>query len=143
MSSHIALEDGRSWWAANWAYDAVVRSIVDALNRQGEKDLAAWLSEQTCLVQGPGLGRIDLRELAPKNRELFRAGARDAFRREMEMGAVGWNDPAFFKGWLDRFGVLLRLIDSVDRHDDPLSFNPHANGLMPVTREKKGPGWNE
>ncbi len=33
MTAFIALGDGRSWWAANWAYDAVIEGIADVLDR--------------------------------------------------------------------------------------------------------------
>ncbi len=108
MTAFIALDDGRSWWAANWAYDAVIEGIADVLDR-AEQELAAWLRQQTCTECGPGLGSVDVRELSPANRRPFRAAAQQAFRAAALAGGLGWHDPSFFPGWLAWFRLLLRM----------------------------------
>src|SRR5688572_7160386 len=108
MSAYIALPDGRSWWAANWAYDAVIRRVADELDRMpAGGELAAWLRGQTCDELGPGLGFVDVRELSPPDRALFREAARRAFRRAILEGAANWHDPTFYPGWLNGFRRLL------------------------------------
>jgi len=37
MSTYIALDDGRSWWAANWAYDSVIEKIATQLDLDQEE----------------------------------------------------------------------------------------------------------
>lgn len=142
MSTCIVIEDGRSWWAANWAYDAVVRSIAAALPEEAlAQALGIWLGEQTCEKLGPGLGEVDLRELSPSARTLFRAAARRAFATTKAGPPPTWGDPSFFGPWAERFEVLIRLLDSVDCGEDPALFNPHATRLVDPTGKKVGPGW--
>ena len=141
----IILEDGRAWSAASWAYDAAIRYIAEAVRERNTPEaieLAAWLLLQTNEEKGTGMGSVDLRELTTANRALFRTAAHDAFARLKLHPPNDWGDPTFFPPWLERFQVLLRLFRSVDRREDPKSFNPHMRGLIDPTGEKAGPGWD-
>ena len=141
MSAFIALDDGRSWWAANWAYDAVIDEIANQLNgTDAERVMAAWLREQTCFVNGPGLGSVDVRELTSQNQQLFRAAAKRAFRLAVLSGPAGWHDPSFFPGWLTVFRRLLRMWKAIDRGEPPGQLNDSRECMEPSGR-KAGPGW--
>ncbi len=143
MSAFIALPDGRSWWAANWAYDAVVERIADQLNgAEEELRLADWLRQQTCWVHGPGLGSVDVRELTPRNQQLFRAAAQRAFRQATLDGSVGWHDPSFFPGWLTGFRRLLRMWKAIDR-GEPMGRLGDSSQPMEPSGLRVGPGWEE
>src|SRR6185295_7052603 len=98
MGGFIKLEDGRAWAAANWAYDAVLDCLVEALKGERASDLAAWLAQQTCAVRGMGLGHVDLRELAPTNRALFRVAARKAVEHAQD-GVDGHVDAEVHAEW--------------------------------------------
>ena len=141
MSTLITLPDGRSWWAANWAYDAVIRRIADQLERLPyEGELASWLRRQTCEEMGPGIGYVDVRELTPRNQLLFRQAAQQAFRHAILEGAVGWHDPSFFAGWLQGFRRLLRMWKAVDRGEPPGMLGDSPERLEP-SGLRSGPGW--
>jgi hypothetical protein len=141
MSAFIALDDGRSWWAPNWAYDSVIEKIAIQLDStEPERALASWLREQTCIVNGPGLGSVDVRELTPQNRHLFRVAAQKAFRVAVKSGAAGWHDPSFFPGWLAGFRRLLRMWKAIDREEPPGQLNDAAE-CMELSSNKVGPGW--
>ena len=104
MGGFIVLQDGRAYTAASWAYDAVISYTADALPRTAAgQALAAWLREQTCLVRGPGLGRVDLRELTVENQRAFARVAQRAFTRAILEGPVDWAQPGFYPGWMKRF----------------------------------------
>jgi hypothetical protein len=138
VSTFIDLDDGRTWRAANWAYDAVVEAIADELNgTDSERELAAWLRSQTCAERGPGLGAVDVRELSPPCRLAFRQAARRAVERAARSGGTGWHDPSFFPGWLDRFRELLRMWEAIDR-GEPVRG---AAECAPPTGRRVGPGW--
>ena len=140
MSACIVIEDGRPWWAANWAYDGVVRSIAAALPEEAlAQALRTWLGEQT--VEKTGVGDVDLRELSPSARTLFRAAARRAFAIARTGPPPTWGDPNFFRPWIDGFEDLIRLLDSVDPGEDPASFNPDPTRLINPTGKRVGPGW--
>lgn len=59
MAGFITLKDGRAYAASNWAYDADVERIADALpeNDDGHA-LSDWLKKQRVAVKG--LGSVDL-----------------------------------------------------------------------------------
>jgi hypothetical protein len=68
MGGFIILEDGRAYTANNWSYDAVVERIARALpETDAGRALSDWPMDQRCVVQGPGLGSVDFRELTPGN----------------------------------------------------------------------------
>lgn len=139
MSTFIDLDDGRTWRAANWAYDAVIEAIARELNRTDlERELARWLREQTCLACGPGLGSVDVRELSPASRAAFRMAAQRAYNTEAAAGPDGWRDPAAFPGWLNRFHLLLRMWDAIDRGEPP----GQDTGCAAPTGRRVGPGWD-
>ena len=143
MSAFIALEDGRTWWAANWAYDAVIEGIADRLDRtDAERELAAWLRQQTCVECGPGLGSVDVRELSPASRRAVREAAQRAFRSAALEGAAGWHDPSFFPGWLAGFRRLLRMWKAIDRGEPAGQLGDSPARREPSGRQV-GPGWQE
>jgi hypothetical protein len=141
MAGFIILEDGRAYAAANSAYDAVVRRIADALQESDDGHaLSTWLKEQQVAVKG--LGSVDLRELTPKNRQLFEAAARKAFSLAEQQGPQGWQDFDARSGWLERFHDLITMMNSVRKGEPPSSFNPHMRDVIPPTGEQAGPGWD-
>jgi hypothetical protein len=138
VAAFIDLDDGRTWRAANWAYDAVVEAIAGVLNRtELERELAAWLRSQTCRVCGPGLGSVDVRELSPACRAAFREAAGRAYRTAESAGGEGWHDPTFFPGWLVKFKELLRMWEAIDRGEPPAIGGQCAE----PTGRRVGPGW--
>lgn len=144
MGGFIVLEDGRAYAANNWSYDAVIERIARALPETGAgRALAAWLMEQRCVVRGAGLGSVDLRELAPGDQRLFVEAFEKAIITTGEEGPVGWCDPAFYPGWLERFHDLIGMIASIRRGEPPTAFNPHMRDVIPPSGERAGPGWGD
>lgn len=138
MSANIDLDNRRSWWAANWAYDAVIERIADELNSsQLERELAVWLRTRTCLECGPGLGAVDLRELSPTCRMAFCNAARRGLKSASVQGDAQWQQPEFFPGWITRFEELVKMIDEVDRGEPASTGIP----LVEPTGRRVGPGW--
>ena len=125
MSTFIDLQDGCSWWAANWAYDAVIEMIADELTgSELETELAVFLRTQTCTECGPGLGSIDLRELTEQCRIAFCESARRALQTATTRGGSSWQQPEFFPKWLAKFEELVEMMDTAERD------KPHiAEGL--------------
>jgi hypothetical protein len=142
MSTCIVLPDGRMRWASNWAYDSVIWGIADQLDRHPEGGgLAAWLRDQACFEQGPGIGTVDIRELTPRNQQLFRWGARLAFRRAILDGPAGWHDLTRFPAWLAGFQRLLRMWKAVDRREPP-GLLGELQAVRDPTGVRSGPGWD-
>ena len=136
MGSFIILEDGRAWAVGDGAFDDALEAIASQLPASAEgKSLAIWLVEQKTGDRGMGLGRVDLRELTPPNRELFKSAAQRFYPQAIVN--VGDYNPA----WLELFAVLLKLIKLADKREDPRLYNPHMDALCPPTGAKVGPGW--
>jgi hypothetical protein len=128
---------------ASWAYDAAIRSIADELPDTPEgRDLKDWLLLQTCEHCGSGLGRVDVRELAPDDCASFEAAVLQAVVTSGERGPVGWSDVSFFPKWHERFKDLARLIGSIHAGESPEQFNPLMLDPRKPTGRQVGPGWD-
>lgn len=111
MSGFIVLHNGRTWSAASWAYDAVIESIAEVLlDEMNEEELSQYLKNQTCAIQGPGMGRVDLRELPVTGAEAFTAAIPLAIAKERNRSGSNWHEPSLFPTWLSRFESLQDLI---------------------------------
>lgn len=147
MGSFIVLQDGRAWGAASWAYDAVIRSIADALPETAPgQALAALLRQRTCygFARGAGDGySLDVRALTTQNQRLFTRAAQRAFTTVLLEGPVGWGDPSFYPAWLDWFRLLMRMMRCVRRREPPEWFRPRMGFDPDPPRERAGPGWDE
>jgi hypothetical protein len=142
MGGFITLEDGRSYAAANWTYDQTIEVISDALaENEDSRPLADWLLDQRCIVQGPGLGSVDVRELAPKFQQMFLHAIPDAYERARNRGPAGWHQPEAWAGWINRFLDLVKMLESINRGEPASQFNPHMKDVIPPSGAKKGPGW--
>ena len=140
MGGFIILEDGRAYAASNWAFRATVDSIADILDRQTSgKDLAEWLRDESSPVQI--YNTIDVRELTPRNREMFLTAVEEAFRMEQSRGPGGFAEPEFRDGWFSRFADLVKMIGCVRRGEPPSECNPHMRDVIPPTGGRSGPGW--
>lgn len=144
MAGFIVFNDGRAWAAANWAYDAAIRYIAQALpTTSNGQELANWLIQQTTQVQGQGLGAIDLRELTQNNQLLLLEAIRKAAKNLKTHDGKEWSDPSAFTSWKMYFEILSKLMDSIERGESPFAYNPHMNDIIPPTGNKSGPGWEK
>jgi len=130
------LEDGRAWAVTDGAFDDALELIASELPNSPESQaLALWLLEQKTRGRGMGLGSVDLRELTQHNRRLFKAAAQRVYDKAI-VSSQGYNPI-----WLNLYFVLLKLIKSVNRRENPHIYNPHMDALIPPSGEKSGPGW--
>ena len=120
MTTTIVLDDGRVWGHQNWAFDSAIEAIAAVIGRDPSgHELSAWLLEQRCAIQGPGIGYIDTRELTPDNRARFRAAIPVAFAEVRARGGAHWHDPSSFLAWVDSFERLLQMVESIARGEPP------------------------
>jgi len=128
VSTFLVLSDGRAWITSNGIYDTLIESIVEGLVAEnGPGPLAAWLLEQRCLVQGPGVGYLDLRELAPPGRQEVERALRPALARLAQSpNQMVATSVAVLEAMLTR----------------PDAVDPNVRGgRLPATDCRKGPGW--
>jgi hypothetical protein len=139
MAGFIVLNDGRAYAASNWAFRATVEAIAEALPRTSEAtNLAEWLRHDPSVQI---YYNVDVRELAPANRELFQEAAEVAFKVQKARGPTGWSSPELWDGWINRFSEFLKMIECVRRGEPAHGFNPHMKDTVPPTGQRSGPGW--
>jgi len=95
--------------------------------------LPEWLLDQRCVVQGPGIGYLDLRELSPRASSQFKSAcisAYDAMRLE--------SNPVL---WLDRFSLLINMWVSMEKGEPPEALTDPHRLVHPGSGKRRGPGW--
>ena len=140
MSCLIVLDDGRACAPASSAFDALVGAIADHLiHSDRERELAEWLRQQLGEKTYLGHCRIDLRELAPENRRLFRAAVE---RLAYHFGCIHPADgtAVVTPGWVRRLRRLVKMMHSIDRGESPEAISDVPAPVAP-TGLFRGPGW--
>jgi hypothetical protein len=134
MSTLFVLADGRIWGTSNGAYDYLLELIAEVLSRDGrERDLAEWLLAQRCEVQGPGVGYVDLRELAPTARERITTSIPSAVATARE------REPAPIL--MESLELMLRMVESFNRGEPPEKLTSPRWLPHPPRERQRGPGW--
>jgi hypothetical protein len=134
MTTYIQLEDGRVFSTTNGLFDYILECTAQHLEGRTEcPELRDWLLDQRCDVLGPGVGYLDLRELSPIATCAFRSACTSAYRALMSQ-----QDPA---SWLEKFSVLFKMWESMDRGEPPEALTSDFWQLTPFSGERKGPGW--
>jgi hypothetical protein len=133
VGGFITLKDGRSFALNNWATNVIIQTIAVELPA-GE--LRNWLLSQQSTIIGPGLTRIDVRELTPANAAAIIAAIRrineDVARYDLPPDA----------DWRAHFQLLTDMVDAAERGEPPMDLNPHMLAVSPPTGWRSGPGWD-
>jgi hypothetical protein len=135
VTTRIVLEDGRILGTSNWAFDAVLECAAKQLESRSntEDGLPEWLLDQRCVVRGPGIGYLDLRELSPRASSQFKSAcisAYDAMRLDCSPGP-----------WLDLFSLLINMWVSMDKGESPEALTDPHWLIHPWSGKRRGPGW--
>jgi len=139
MAGFFVLEDGRAYAPAGAALDAVAEAVAEELGWVPEGgELADWLRRRLETGGGPGLGEVDLRELATEDLELFRQAALRAYSRARARVAAGGTEAE--SDGLAEFGRLVAMWESIDKGEPPKALNDLKRPLPP-TGLRSGPAW--
>jgi hypothetical protein len=135
LATHVTLEDGRVLGTANGTFDGILEAVAQHLGQRagGVEGLADWLLEQRCAVQGPGVGYLDLRELAPQAVQQFRDAVRVLAVLDASDNVPSWLYPTL--------ASLLEMWRSMDRGESPEACTSSAWLISPPTGSRRGPGW--
>ena len=136
MTTHITLEDGRILGTTNGVFDAIMERAAAEIADSTESghELHKWLLGQRCEILGPGVGYLDLRELSPRARSMFRSACVSALYAEKAAPLT--------KPWLVEALVRLKeMWSSINRGDPPESLTDPNWGIAPPTDVRSGPGW--
>lgn len=137
MSTYIVLEDGRVLGLSNGAFDGILEAVAGELDRSinSQSELASWLLDQRCEVQGLGIGSLDLRELSPVACKHFRVACDRVFRDQQ------LNEQASPKWLQDLFRQLFDMWASIARGEPPESLTCSWIKIFPANDTRVGPGW--
>ncbi len=140
MSCLIVLDDGRACAPAPWAFDAIVGALAAHLSEsEDERKLATWLRDQMGEARLVGHRFIDLRELTPQARRLFRAAVQRA-AAHCDYPRPGDGAVAATPGWVRRLRRLAQMIRSIDQGESPDAISDVSAPIAP-TGLRRGPGW--
>ena len=135
MTTRITLEDGRILGTSNWAFDAILECAAKELKRRDDTadGLPEWLLDQRCVVRGPGIGYLDLRELSPRASSQFRSACISAY------GAMRLDSSPVL--WLDLFSLLINMWVSMEKGEPPEALTDPHWLIHPWSGKRRGPGW--
>lgn len=135
MSTHITLDDGRVLLTSNGAFGAILELAATELDRRPHSlaGFSDWLLDQRCEVKGPGVGYLDLRELAPR-------AARE-FREAFAAGHQAGDFTATPKLLRAEFSQLLAMWESIARGEPPEALTSPHSLIAPPSGSRRGPGW--
>jgi hypothetical protein len=136
MTTRITLQDGRILGTSNWAFDALLECAAKELERRKDTvdGLPEWLLDQRCIVRGPGIGYLDLRELSPRASSQFKSACISAYDAEVRLDS----SPGL---WLDLFSLLINMWVSMERGEPPEALTDPHWLIHPWSGKRRGPGW--
>jgi hypothetical protein len=140
MCCLIVLEDGRACAPAAAAFDVLVGAIADHLAHSDRgRDFADWLRQQIAEKSFLGHCRIDVRELTPENRILFREAVEEL---AYHFGCIHPADgtAVVTPAWVRRLRRLAKMMHSIDRGESPDAISDVPAPVAP-TGLLRGPGW--
>lgn len=122
---------------SNGAFDAIIELVAAELRDRDTtlNELPAWLLEQRCALQGPGVGFLDLRELSPVAAKQFREAFFSAYRRIPRQQIAG--------PLLQKYALLAHMWECIARGEPPESLTSDTWKMAPSSGERRGPGWDE
>jgi len=135
VTTSVTLEDGRILGATNGAFDTLMALVAAELERRpgALPGLSEWLLNQRCVVQGPGVGYLDMRDLSPTAVHEFKA----AFASGLDK-----TPPSEIPDPLRAtFELLLRMWESIQRGEPPEALTSDHWKMAPWNGERRGPGW--
>ena len=111
MAGLIKLSEDRSWSAASWVFDHVLRQTIPSL-QPGHERLSVELSN--ALLEGR-LDSLDLSTASDDEKRAFLAALHEGFGKTERDGRESFSDPTFYPGFIARFKELIDLV-SADVH---------------------------
>ena len=142
MSTHITLEDGRTLVLSNGQFDLIIEAVAQALESGLETvpHLASWLLEQRCIILGPGIGYLDLREMSPVAKRNFRNMCHHIHSAGADSAPSVKDESADLLAPL--IDELVEMWASLDRGEAPEArTSPYWRVSPPLFYRKVGPGW--
>jgi len=135
MTTHITLEDGRIFGTSNGVFDAILECAAKELESHPDAvdGFREWLLDQRCEVRGPGVGYLDLRELAARASAQFKSACISAYPKMRHASSRVL--------WVDQFSLLINMWTSIEKGEPPEALTSPHWLITPWNGDRRGPGW--
>lgn len=107
MSGLITVCKDKTWLAANWVFDHVIRVSRKHLPTEGSERIFELLDNVV-----PGLNSISLENLTPEELEIFHEALKAGYYEVLASGEESFGEPTFYPAFLERYEELLGLFRS-------------------------------
>lgn len=107
MAGLISVNKQKTWLAANWVFDHVLRVSRKHLPTEG----SARIVELTDNIV-PGLNSLSLESLSPEEMKIFREALEAGYKEVLSGGKESFGDPEFYSGFMQRFEELLEMVST-------------------------------
>lgn len=105
MAGLISVNKEKTWSAANWVFDHILRVSRKHLPTEGSARIVELIDDIV-----PGLNSLSLKDLSPEEMKIFRKALEDAYQEILTSGSESFGEPAFYPGFMERFEELLDMV---------------------------------
>jgi hypothetical protein len=106
MAGLIKIDEDRSWSAATWVFDLILRRTRPLVTTPSASKIVKLIDQ--ALIQG--LEYLPLTELSATELSLFREAVEKAYVEIEAKGSSSFSEPSFYAGFMDRFKELVEMI---------------------------------
>ena len=107
MAGLISVNKEKTWSAANWVFDHILRISRKHLPKEGSARVVELLENIV-----PGLYSISLEKLSTEEMKIFRETLEAAYKEVLFAGRESFREPEFYPGFMKRFEELIEMIPS-------------------------------
>lgn len=107
MAGLISVNKQKTWSAANWVFDHILRVLRKYLPIEGSARIVALIDNIV-----PGLNSLSLEDLSPEEMKIFRGALEAAYQEVLSAGKESFGEPEFYPGFLERFEELLEMVQT-------------------------------
>lgn len=107
MAGLISVNKQKTWSAANWVFDHILRVSRKHLPTEGSARIVELIENIV-----PGLNSLSLEDLSPEEMKIFREALEAAYQEVLSAGKESFGEPEFYPGFMQRFEELLEMVPS-------------------------------
>lgn len=105
MAGLITVDKEKTWSAANWVFDHILRVSRKHLPPGSSAKIVELIDNVV-----PGLNFLSLENLSPEELQSFRKALEDAYQEILQGGKESFGEPEFYSGFMQRFEELRKMI---------------------------------
>lgn len=105
MAGLISVNKQKTWSAANWVFDHILRVSRKHLPTEGSARIVELIENIV-----PGLNSLSLEDLSPEEMKIFREALEAAYQEVLSAGKESFGEPEFYPGFMQRFEELLEMV---------------------------------